>query len=118
MKAARYEVGLMLVVVGIGVIVFSAAVYYAELGSGSDFESIPAGFWWAIITWTTVGYGDIVPKSIIGKIVGAFCALCGILGLSFMVPVIVAHFEHFFYRKLARSHPENKYSLFKLLKLC
>ncbi|XP_055352584.1 potassium voltage-gated channel subfamily A member 2-like isoform X2 [Paramacrobiotus metropolitanus] len=100
LRAARYEVGLMLVVVSIGVIVFSAAVYYAELGSGQEtkFTSIPAGFWWAIITWTTVGYGDVVPVSIGGKIVGGFCALCGILGLSFMVPVIVAHFEHFFYR--------------------
>ncbi|OQV24014.1 Potassium voltage-gated channel protein Shaker [Hypsibius exemplaris] len=100
MKAARYEVMLMLVVVAIGIVVFSAAVYYAELGNGTEteFDSIPAGFWWAIITWTTVGYGDIVPKSIAGKIIGGFCALCGILGLSFMVPVIVAHFEHFFYR--------------------
>lgn len=100
LKAARYEVGLMLVVVAIGVIVFSAAVYYAEMGSGStQFKSIPGGFWWAIITWTTVGYGDVVPQSVAGQIVGGFCALCGILGLSFMVPVIVAHFEHFFYRK-------------------
>lgn len=101
LKAARYEVGLMLIVVSIGVVVFSAAVYYAEMGTGNqtDFSSIPGGFWWAIITWTTVGYGDIVPKSVAGKIVGGFCALCGILGLSFMVPVIVAHFEHFFYRK-------------------
>lgn len=52
-----------------GVILFSSAVYYAEADSErSYFKSIPDAFWWAVVTMTTVGYGDMRPVGVWGKV--------------------------------------------------
>ena len=45
--------------------VFASTCYYFEQeNEGTDFVSIPAAFWWAIITLTSVGYGDMVPVTL------------------------------------------------------
>eukprot|EP00003_Mantamonas_plastica_P013925 TRINITY_DN2418_c0_g1_i4.p1 TRINITY_DN2418_c0_g1~~TRINITY_DN2418_c0_g1_i4.p1 ORF type:complete len:433 (-),score=112.84 TRINITY_DN2418_c0_g1_i4:150-1448(-) len=99
---------LLVFLLGIAMVVFASAMFYAESsgtvedlsthlfiyadGSQSPYQSIPDGFWWALVTMTTVGYGDNVPKTPFGKLVAVFCMLSGILILAFPITVIGSAF--------------------------
>jgi hypothetical protein len=101
LKASLRELALLIFFLFIGVILFSSAVYYAEAGSErSYFKSIPDAFWWAVVTMTTVGYGDMVPLGFWGKMVGSLCAIAGVLTLALPVPVIVSNFNYFYNREM------------------
>ena len=65
-----YAIGLVLIV--------ATVVTTAERGSGSPLEQFPNALWWAIVTATTVGYGDMVPTTAIGKAAGVVLMLGGI----------------------------------------
>ena len=62
----------------------------------SPFKSIPFGFWWVIVSITTVGYGDFVPTTVLGKIVGVVTVFIGILTLAMPITVIGSNFSQDF----------------------
>jgi voltage-gated potassium channel len=67
-------------------IIASSIMYFAEHEAQPEaFSSIPSAMWWGIITLTTVGYGDIYPITIVGKMSGAIIAIIGI-GLFALQP--------------------------------
>ncbi|KAI1705606.1 ion transport protein [Ditylenchus destructor] len=105
-KASARELLLLVFFVFLGMILFASLVYYAERvehNPENQFESISVGLWWALITISTIGYGDSVPKTNLGMIVGSFCALMGVLTIALPVPVIVSNFAMFYSHAQARS---------------
>jgi voltage-gated potassium channel Kch len=56
------------------------------------FTSIPYSFWWALITLTTVGYGDMYPVTEWGYVIGSLTAMFGLLMIGFSVPILVNNF--------------------------
>lgn len=103
--ASVQELCLLVFFLAIGLVLFSSAVYFAENEvEDTQFTSIPTGFWYAIVTMTTVGYGDLTPKGTMGKLVGSCCAIVGVLVLAMPVPVIVANFKHFYKQETRLAH--------------
>ncbi|KAH9287318.1 Potassium voltage-gated channel protein Shal [Echinococcus granulosus] len=74
----------------------SALVVYYKTDVDTRFTSIPAAFWYIIVTMTTLGYGDMVPSTIMGKVVGGICSLSGVLVIALPVPVIVSNFNRIY----------------------
>lgn len=59
----------------------------------SVFTSIPATFYWCIVTLMTVGYGDMVPVTPLGKLAGSACMLSSILIIALPISVIGSNFQ-------------------------
>ncbi|XP_041833964.1 potassium voltage-gated channel subfamily D member 2-like [Melanotaenia boesemani] len=99
LKSCASELGFLLFSLTMAIIIFATVMFYAEKGSSaSKFTSIPAAFWYTIVTMTTLGYGDMVPKTIMGKIFGSICSLSGVLVIALPVPVIVSNFSRIYHQ--------------------
>ncbi|XP_035593951.2 potassium voltage-gated channel subfamily D member 1 isoform X1 [Oncorhynchus keta] len=99
LQACASELGFLLFSLTMAVIIFATVMFYAEKGTkGTTFSSIPASFWYTIVTMTTLGYGDMVPDSIAGKIFGSICSLSGVLVIALPVPVIVSNFARIYHQ--------------------
>jgi len=70
---------LTIFVVSILLVISSTIMYYFENSAQPDiFSSIPAAMWWGVATLTTVGYGDVYPITLMGKVIGSFISILGI----------------------------------------
>ena len=75
------------------IIIASCLVYFAEHDAQPDkFSSIPATIWWAVVTLTTVGYGEIYPITVVGKFFAIIVMLSGIALLALPAGIITAGF--------------------------
>ncbi|KAJ7989916.1 hypothetical protein DPEC_G00309450 [Dallia pectoralis] len=113
LRASTNEFLLLIIFLALGVLIFATMIYYAErIGADPDdptgakhttFKNIPIGFWWAVVTMTTLGYGDMYPETWSGMLVGALCALAGVLTIAMPVPVIVNNFGMYYSLAMAKQ---------------
>jgi voltage-gated potassium channel len=102
--AKKYELWTAVAIICLALFLGSSFEYFAERGAQPDkFSSIPASLWWGVTTMTTVGYGDVVPKTLIGKMVGSFAALLGIAIFALPASILAAGFLEEFQRRRSRS---------------
>ncbi|MBE0494765.1 MAG: ion transporter [Thiomicrospira sp.] len=78
-KKRRFELNISIVAAFVLLIISSSLLYLVEAHHQPEsFGSIPRAMWWSIATLTTVGYGDVYPITVLGKVFAAFTALSGI----------------------------------------
>jgi voltage-gated potassium channel len=90
----RSELFLTLGLAALAMLLSSTLLYWAEGEAQPDkFGSIPRAFWWAVVTLTTVGYGDVFPITVLGKIFAAAVALSGIGLIALPTSILAAAFS-------------------------
>lgn len=91
--SAQKEISMLLVFMLVTLLVYSCLVFQLEKDVvGTQFVSIPQSLWWAIVTLTTVGYGDVYPTTPLGKMIGALTCVTGILIIGLPMSILVDTF--------------------------
>ncbi|XP_060556836.1 potassium voltage-gated channel subfamily C member 1-like [Ruditapes philippinarum] len=97
-KASGVELMHMSLFLFVAMLLFSTFIYFS---GDPNFPNIPDAFWWSLITMTTVGYGDMVPKQPLSRLVGVLCAITGVCVIAVIIPIFVNNFMLFYaYSKL------------------
>lgn len=76
-KASTTKIMVFLYFIVLMVCIFGAIMYLVEGGTNPGFDSIPRSIYWSIVTLTTVGFGDITPKTDLGQFLSAILMILG-----------------------------------------
>ncbi|XP_078086666.1 voltage-gated potassium channel regulatory subunit KCNG3 isoform X1 [Mustelus asterias] len=108
LKRCYKEMVMLLVFIGVAMAIFGALAQLLESGldledKNTAYASIPASCWWVIISMTTVGYGDMYPFTVPGRILGGMCVVSGIVLLALPITFIYHSFVHCYHELKFRS---------------
>mmetsp|Transcript_14021 Transcript_14021/g.29594 ORF Transcript_14021/g.29594 Transcript_14021/m.29594 type:complete len:432 (+) Transcript_14021:378-1673(+) len=121
MQTFRKSAGALLMLtffVAMSLVVFATLIFYCESGEWDEyrqqyvrsdgqqtpFESIPASMWWCLVTMTTVGYGDVTPITLSGRVVAIVTMFCGLVVLSLPITIIGANFDELYREMRKKEH--------------
>lgn len=90
LKSSRAKILVFLTFISLVTIVIGALMYMVEGGQNDSFSSIPRGIYWAIVTLTTVGYGDITPVTAFGQLLSALVMILGYAVLAVPTGIVSA----------------------------
>ncbi|XP_023676852.1 voltage-gated potassium channel regulatory subunit KCNG3-like isoform X2 [Paramormyrops kingsleyae] len=102
------EMVMLLVFICVAMAIFGALAQLLEHGldlemGNEDYASIPAACWWVIISMTTVGYGDMYPITMPGRVLGGLCVVSGIVLLALPITFIYHSFVQCYHELKFRS---------------
>jgi voltage-gated potassium channel len=87
------SIGAVLFILALTLTISASMMYMIEGEAQPDgFSSIPAAMWWAVETLTTVGYGDLVPVTVFGKMIGGVVTIIGVAAVALFTSLITASF--------------------------
>ncbi|XP_063003368.1 potassium voltage-gated channel subfamily V member 2-like [Elgaria multicarinata webbii] len=105
------QVCCLLLFIAMGVFTFSALMHSVEHDvPGTNFTSIPDAWWWAAVSLSTVGYGDTVPDTLLGRMVAFGCISFGIILNGMPISILYNKFSDY-YAKLKSHENETTISL-------
>ncbi|XP_062997924.1 potassium voltage-gated channel subfamily C member 1-like [Elgaria multicarinata webbii] len=99
LRSILREIVILLMVFAFEILFFGTICYYAEfIGEHAEtyFNDITYSFWWAVVTLTTVGYGDMYPISAFSKVIAACTAVCGVLTIIIPIPIFFIKFKGYY----------------------
>lgn len=93
LKASRAKISVFLLAVLILTIILGTIMYLVEYQHGSGFDNIPKSMYWAIVTLTTVGYGDIAPVTPLGQFIASIIMILGYGILAVPTGIVSAEYS-------------------------
>lgn len=108
-NAKKRELGMMLYITLFLLIVTSTLMFFIEHQAQPEkFASIPDSMWWAVITLTTVGYGDVYPITPLGRFFGGISALLGVGLFALPAGILASAFMQEISNNKKKKEPETK----------
>ena len=94
--------------VGVTLVLGVVAGFVVTLVDRDEFPTFGDGLWWAIVTLGTVGYGDLVPGNIPGRIVGGIVIIVGVTFIAFLTAVVTSSFVSADQEKAAQAETQRR----------
>ncbi|HHH52107.1 MAG TPA: ion transporter [Bacteroidetes bacterium] len=94
-KASMPKITVFLYFVVLAVIVFGSIMYIVEGDTNAEFDNIPRSIYWAIVTLTTVGYGDIAPATPFGQFLASLVMILGYAVIAVPTGIITAEISYY-----------------------
>jgi voltage-gated potassium channel len=103
-RSRRYELAVSFLAAGAVLLASAIMLYLVEGAVQPDaYGSIPRALWWSVVTLTTVGYGDVYPVTVVGRMLGGLTAIAGIGLIAMPTGILAAAFSDAFQTRRARK---------------